>query len=206
MVSGGALTRVLLFAKAPLAGRVKTRLARETGEAQAVALYRAVGRRVAMAVAAAYPLTVWFDPPGAEADMRRWLGDHEYRPQPNGDLGERMACAFAEHFARGERPVIGIGADAPGVSATVIANAERLLGQATVVLGPALDGGYYLIGLCAACRGLFQGIPWGASGVLRATEERCAALGLSVARLDPLRDIDTREDLDALGEALDGGA
>jgi rSAM/selenodomain-associated transferase 1 len=193
------VTRVLLFAKAPRAGRVKTRLAREIGEARAVELYRAMGRSVATAVAAAYPLTVWFDPPGAEDDMHAWLGDHEYRPQPDGDLGERMACAFAEHFARGEQPVIGIGADVPGISATVIAAAERQLEQAEVVLGPALDGGYYLIGLRAPCDALFQGIPWGSSRVLRATEERCAALGLHVARLDALRDMDTEEDLDALG-------
>jgi rSAM/selenodomain-associated transferase 1 len=197
MVSGGAVTRVLLFAKAPRAGRVKTRLAREIGEARAVELYRAMGRSVATAVAEAYSLTVWFDPPGAEEEMREWLGDHECRPQPDGDLGERMAFAFAEHFASGERPVIGIGADVPGISATVIADAERLLEQTEVVFGPALDGGYYLIGLRAPCDALFQGIPWGSSRVLRATEQRCETLGLGVALLDPLRDLDTREDLDA---------
>lgn len=108
-----------------------------------------------------------------------------------------MAFAFAEHFASGERPVIGIGADVPGISATVIDEAERLLEQTEVVFGPALDGGYYLIGLRAPCDELFQGIPWGSSRVLRATEERCETLGLTVALLDPLRDLDTREDLDA---------
>ncbi len=198
------MTRVLLFAKAPRAGRVKTRLAREIGEARAVELYRAIGRSVATAVAEAYSLTVWFDPPDAEEEMRAWLGDHECRPQPDGDLGERMAFAFAEHFASGERPVIGIGADVPGISAPVIADAERLLEQADVVLGPALDGGYYLIGLPAPRDALFQRIPWGSSRVFRATEERCEALGMRAARLAPLRDIDTREDLDALGSLTPG--
>lgn len=192
------MTRVLLFAKAPRAGRVKTRLARQIGEQRAVALYRAIGSSVATAVAGTHPLTVWFDPPGAEEEMRAWLGDHEFRPQPEGDLGERMACAFREHFARGEQPVIAIGADVPGITAAVIADAERLLKQAEVVLGPALDGGYYLIGLRAPREELFQGMPWGSARVLRATEERCERLGLSAARLDPLRDLDTPEDLDAL--------
>jgi rSAM/selenodomain-associated transferase 1 len=143
------MTAVLLFARAPHAGRVKTRLAREIGAARALSAYRAMGRRVSEAVAARYPLTIWYTPADAGAAMRDWLGPHRLRPQGAGDLGARLAGAFAEHFAEGPGPVIAIGADAPAVDAAVIADAERALQTHDVALGPARDGGYYLIGLRA---------------------------------------------------------
>jgi len=192
------VTRVLLFAKAPRAGLVKTRLARDVGEERALAVYRTVGQGVAAAMAA-YPLTVWYDPPDALQEMREWLGDHEYRVQEGEDLGGRMALAFREHFARGDGPVVVIGADTPHLSATTIADAIRVLDQADVVIGPALDGGYYLLGLKALHAPLFEGVPWGTSNVLQVTVGRCQDLDLTVGQLGVRRDIDTVEDLRALG-------
>lgn len=190
------MTAVMLFAKAPRAGSVKTRLAAEVGDARAVALYRAVGARVVGNVAATYPLTVWYDPPDAAAEMRAWLGPRPvYRAQVTGDLGARLAAAFAHHFSRGDAPVIAIGADAPGVTAAVIHDALRSLRDADVVVGPAVDGGYYLIGLTRPAPELFQGIPWSTEGVLGTTRARCGDLGLRVTMLTLLRDLDTAEDL-----------
>jgi rSAM/selenodomain-associated transferase 1 len=193
------VTAVLLIAKAPRPGQVKTRLAREIGAAAAVEAYRRVGAGVAAAVGAEHDLTVWYDPPDAEQEMRDWLGEHEYRAQQGGDLGERMCRAFAVHFDRGDRPVLAIGADAPGVGPAVVREAVRRLKEVDVVLGPALDGGYYLIGLNREAPHLFEGVPWGTTRVLQVTVALCVAHDLRVGRLAPLRDLDTAADLEALG-------
>lgn len=194
------MTAVLLFAKAPRPGAVKTRLARDLGEAAAASVYRALGVRVAEAVSVAFPLTVWYEPPGAEAEMRAWLGDrHRYVPQPEGDLGERLRLGFATHFQGGGGPAIAIGADAPDVDAAVVAAAFARLERADVVLGPAVDGGYYLVGLARPTPALFAGVPWGTGGVLHETLAICRREGLRVARLPPLRDVDTIDDLRAAG-------
>ncbi len=193
------MTAVLLFAKAPRPGSVKTRLAEAVGADAAAAAYRAVGARVARQVAARHALTVWYHPPDALNEMRDWLGAHAFEAQQGADLGERMARAMERHFARGDRPVIAIGADAPGVTAATIDAAVVALANADVVVGPAMDGGYYLLGLKRPVPALFRDIPWGASNVLQLTEGRSRADDLRVARLGLLRDLDTAEDLAALG-------
>lgn len=193
------MTAILLFAKAPRAGSVKRRLSAVIGDEAAVAAYRAVGRRVALQVAECYPLTVWYDPPDAEGEMRRWLGAHEFRPQVAGDLGQRLSHAFDTHFALGEAPVVALGADAPNVNGLTIEVALEALEHADVVLGPALDGGYYLLGLRYPVPELFVNIPWGTASVLQVTMEACARRHLVVRQLEPLRDLDTAADLEALG-------
>lgn len=196
------MTAVLLFAKAPRAGAVKTRLARDIGAGRALALYRAMGRRVADAVAVRYPVTVWFSPAGAEAEMRAWLGAHWYRAQAEGTLGDRLRHAFETHFREGDRPVIAIGADAPSVDGTVVAEAEAALRHADVVLGPAHDGGYYLIGLAAPTDAPFGAIPWGGPDVMARTVAACRAARLSFEVLVARRDVDTLADLEAEGLTL----
>ena len=192
--------RVIMFAKAPRPGFVKTRLARDIGAAAAANAYRDVGSRVANQVATAFPLTVWYTPAGAADEMRMWLGDLDYREQVGRDLGERMAHAFAVHFAAGEDPVIAIGADAPGVTQEILRDAARSLEASDVALGPAMDGGYYLLGLRRLVPLLFHDVPWGTSRVLEVTVSRCRTADIAVAMLPPLRDLDTVADLDALGE------
>ncbi len=196
------MTAILLFAKAPRAGSVKRRLSAVIGDEAAVAAYRAVGRRVAMQVAECYPLTVWYDPPDAEGEMRRWLGAHEFRPQVAGDLGQRLSHAFDAHFALGAGQgggVVALGADAPDVNGSTIEVALEALEHADVVLGPALDGGYYLLGLRRPVPELFVDIPWGTGSVLQVTMEACERCHLGVRQLEPLRDLDTAADLEALG-------
>lgn len=193
------MTRVLLFAKAPRPGLVKTRLARDVGEERALAVYRSSGEQVAATVSSEFPLTVWYAPRDAEVEMRAWLGDQEFLAQQGSDLGARMEHAFRQHFARGDNPVLAIGADAPGVTAETIRNALGILEQADAVLGPAVDGGYYLLGLKELHEPLFREIPWGTSDVLQVTVRQCLDLDLAVGQLNILRDIDTAEDLEALG-------
>ena len=192
------MTAVVLMAKAPRAGTVKTRLAAAVGNDCAVALYRRIGRKVAEEAAQVAPLTVWFTPADAEEEVRDWLGDPACRPQGAGDLGDRMREAFSVHFARGDTPVILIGADCPGVTGAVLREAEACLSRADVVLGPSLDGGYYLVGLNRPEPRLFADMPWSTAGVLEITESRCREHDLVVERLSPRRDLDTVEDLRAL--------
>jgi rSAM/selenodomain-associated transferase 1 len=193
------MTAVAMLVKAPRAGLVKTRLARDVGDACAVDLYRRIGRNVAASAARAGTLTVWFTPEDAESEVRAWLGDREFRPQGPGDLGQRMQRAVAYHLARGDGQVIVIGGDCPGVTESVVRKAATRLATTDVVLGPSLDGGYYLLGLKSQEPSLFADIPWSTDRVLQVTESRCRARNLRLERLAPLRDLDSVEDLRALG-------
>ena len=192
---------VSLFAKAPRPGSVKTRLAADIGADEAVRIYRQLGSRVVSQVGPVSSLTVWYDPPDAADEMRAWLGDLCYRPQVSGDLGERLAVAFDDHFAaRPNEIAIAIGADAPEVDADVILGAAAALQSADVVIGPATDGGYYLIGLKRPLLCLFgDEIPWGTDRVFGATKRICDGHGIAFETLPVLRDVDRFEDLKALG-------
>ena len=188
---------LIVFARAPERGRVKTRLAAELGAEEALSVYCRLAERVVAAVRAggSYSVTVAYTPRGAEPLMRRWLGTSvALRPQSGGDLGERMATAVADAFSAGAERVVLTGTDCPDVTADVVEEAFTRLDAADVVVGPASDGGYYLIGMSRAHRALFDGVPWSSVDTLRATLDRARASGLSVALLDERRDIDTAED------------
>lgn len=188
---------LLVFAKVPRPGAVKTRLARTLGDAAAAAAYRRMGRLIVDQLAdAPARMIVCFDPPDAEADMRRWLGPAPaaYIPQGQGTLGERISRMFEAAFARGERAVV-VGTDALSVDSATIARALDALETADVVLGPSRDGGYYLMGLRKHRPELFRSIPWSTSAVFERTRARARQLGLRVTYLETQSDIDTADDL-----------
>ena len=194
---------LLVFAKAPRPGEVKTRLARSLGRDdtpeydKAAALYRRMGRMIADAVAEApATVTVCYDPPNAEVEMRDWLGSAaaQYWPQGAGDLGERMSRMFTRGFEHSERVVV-IGTDTPAVDTRTITRALAALDTADVVLGPSRDGGYYLLALCEPHPSLFEGIEWSTGSVLAATVARAENLGLRVTFLEVEADVDTAGDL-----------
>ena len=202
---GGGAATLLVFAKAPRPGEVKTRLARTLGRRgspdheAATALFRRMGRLIVDNVAEAPAvLTVCYDPPGAEAEMREWLGPapQRYWPQGGGDLGERMSRMFARAFEHAERAVV-IGTDTPAVGARTIARALAALDTADVVLGPSRDGGYYLMALREAQPKLFSGVAWSTGSVLAETVARARTLELQVTLLEVEADIDTAADLTA---------
>ena len=188
---------LLVFAKAPRPGQVKTRLARTLGDERAAALYRRMGRLVLDGVAAA-PATIaaCFAPDDAEAEVREWLGEgaRRYWPQGDGDLGARMSRMFDRAFRTADRALV-IGTDAPAVDAATIRRALEALDSADVVLGPSRDGGYYLLGLRRPRPSLFQGIRWSTGSVMRETVGRASAEGLAVTFLEIESDIDTAADL-----------
>ncbi|MGH7675645.1 MAG: TIGR04282 family arsenosugar biosynthesis glycosyltransferase [Gemmatimonadales bacterium] len=192
-----------VFVKAPVAGRVKTRLAAEVGVHNAAEIYRGLGRRVVAAcVGRGYDTVVWFAPLGARRAVRHWLKGLRvaaFRAQGSGVLGARLAAVFCQHFREGARRVILIGSDCPGVDSRLVSRALAALDKHELVVGPARDGGYYLVGLRAPAPQLFRGIAWSTDAVLEQTLARARQLGLSAALLPTLRDVDTASDAHAIG-------
>jgi uncharacterized protein len=192
-----------ILATAPIPGQVKRRLAEEVGASTAAEVYWQTGRRVvAAAVGSGYRTIVWYRPAQEAAHIREWLEGLdrvELRPQTSGHLGFRLAAAFARHFGDGADRVVLIGTDCPGVDQRLVTEAFTGLGSADVVLGPTLDGGYYLIGLREPQPALFQDIPWGSTVAFAQTRARAQALGLTLRLLRPLRDVDTAQDARAWG-------
>lgn len=188
---------LVVLARAPEAGRVKTRLAREIGDRAAVQAYRELGTAVLGAAGRLgdCDLRVAYTPADQEGRMRAWLGPAPgYEPQLQGDLGARMLSAIAGRFAAGAGKVLLIGTDCPDLDPALFETAFARLDRADVVLGPAIDGGYYLVGMKRLIAELFEGIPWSSPATLSATLARAAAAGVSVALLEPRRDIDTAAD------------
>ena len=207
--SGGTVRRparpnVLgVFVKAPVAGRVKTRLAAEIGPLRAAALYRCLGSQVVQALAGEeYETVVWYAPRCDGRLVRAWLkglGVSRFRAQSGGELGNRLRGAFATHFCEGARRTLIIGSDCSGVDRGVVRAAFAALDEHDVILGPAHDGGYYLIGLRAPAPQLFRGIAWSTEAVLEQTLARARQLELNAAMLPTLRDVDTASDARAVG-------
>ncbi|HEX9282550.1 MAG TPA: TIGR04282 family arsenosugar biosynthesis glycosyltransferase [Gemmatimonadales bacterium] len=192
-----------IFVKAPIPGRVKTRLAEDIGPSGAADVYWRLGRQVVgSATSRGHRTTVWFTPLNEAPFVREWLdgvGRVAFRPQVGASLGDRLRHAFAREFAEGAQRVVVIGSDCPGVNRRVVAEAFTALGGHDVVLGPALDGGYYLIGLATPQPALFRGIAWSTAAVGVQTRTRAGELGLSCHVLGPLRDVDTARDARVLG-------
>lgn len=193
-----------VYVKSPEPGRVKTRLAKAMGLEAAAELYRRLGRGVVAHTisTSSHRTVVWFAPPEGGPAVRSWLGGlavDEFIAQRRGGLGQRMLGAFARHFRDGARRVVLVGSDCPGVDRTAVRRAFAALRQNDVVLGPSQDGGFYLIGLNAPAPGLFRRIAWSTGAVLTQTIRNAERLGLRVALLPTLRDIDTVEDALALG-------
>jgi rSAM/selenodomain-associated transferase 1 len=133
---------------------------------------------------------------GDEQRLQEWLGTNlTYRQQSQGDIGSRMANAFQQAFQAGMESVVLIGIDCPDLDAELLGKAFQLLHQHDLVLGPAADGGYYLIGLKRLFPELFSGIAWSTAAVFPKTVEIAQNLALGVAYLPQLRDIDRPEDL-----------
>jgi len=198
---------LVVFLKEPRPGAVKTRLAASIGPQAAAELYRALAEAVLEAttpVAGEYERLVFFDPPEARSALREWLPGVSLRAQAGGELSARLADAFARAFGRGATRVAIVGSDAPALTRETVLQALDGLTLADVVLGPAEDGGYYLIALRAPHPELVGGIDWSTPAVLQQTLERAAAAGLLVRQLERLRDVDTLEDLRGEWPRLEG--
>ncbi|MBC7505389.1 MAG: TIGR04282 family arsenosugar biosynthesis glycosyltransferase [Sandarakinorhabdus sp.] len=178
--------RVSLFTRWPEAGKAKTRLIPALGAQGAADLHRRLTERTVGVVQAA-GLALEVRSTGADVgQFRAWLGAETVVDQGAGDLGMRLARAAAA------LPVLLLGADIPGLTPEHLILAVEALRKAPAVVGPAADGGYWVLGLSQAVPGVFDGIAWGTSGVLAATLARLPA---ETVRLTTLSDLDTPDDL-----------
>lgn len=191
---------LFIMTRFPEAGRTKTRLIPALGAEGAAQLQRQMTeylltRFQRLRHSCQLRLEVHFTG-GSAAQMTHWLGDHvRLKPQCPGHLGQRLSHAFEQGFGIGLERILMVGSDCPGIGKTQIVQALNRLDTHDVVLGPAEDGGYYLVGLKAPQPELFERISWGQSCVLDQTVAIAARHDLSVSLLSPLPDIDRPEDL-----------
>ncbi|MBL8018558.1 MAG: TIGR04282 family arsenosugar biosynthesis glycosyltransferase [Leptospirales bacterium] len=192
-----------IFMKTPRAGLVKTRLARSVGDQEAVAVYRQLVEHLFRQVCsrdASYEVQVFLGEKDGVNEVRAWLNlEAPIRTQKGSDLGTRIANAFRELFALKYDKAVIVGVDAPGLSRALVEASFAALEKADAVIGPALDGGYYLLGLKKMDRTLFENIDWSTSRVLAQTTAQLERRRMSYFFLQELRDIDTLEDLQIEG-------
>jgi uncharacterized protein len=195
-------TDIAVMAKAPIPGLAKTRLIPSIGaHAAAVLQERLTEQTLATALAAdTGPVTLWCAPDTSHASFRGLAARFPIAlaRQPDGDLGTRMLAALEA----GGGPALTIGSDCPAFTPAHLRTAAAALDEADVVLIPAEDGGYVLIGARAPRAELFDAIAWGTATVLAETRERISALKLKATELGPLWDIDTESDLARLEREL----
>jgi len=192
--------RLIVFTRYPEPGKTKTRLMPVMGPEGAAELHRRMTEHTLRKVRqflANHPVSLRIQYEGGnEKGFRRWLGaDVRAVPQGEGDLGRRMHFAFAESFEQGMKQVVLVGTDMPGIRPAHLESAFAALKHKDVVIGPARDGGYYLIGLSRPAPDLFDGIPWGTGDVLQRTLDAAATSNRRVSLLDPLDDVDRPEDI-----------
>ncbi len=191
---------LIIFAKHPTPGKVKTRLATEVGATKAAAYQQAFLTTLLLehrGQERSYKCSIALDDAQTSAEQFATmfsLPRTAIIPQPTGDLGARMYQLFLQGEQRNEQRII-IGADIPSCSHHIIAQAFALMQCYDVVLGPSVDGGYYLIGMQNARRGVFDNVAWSSKDVYAQTRAQCRKHGLSVGRVARLRDIDTYDDL-----------
>jgi hypothetical protein len=188
---------LLIFARHPELGLVKTRLAQTLGPENALRVYRELlTHTLSTAEGVAATKTLWLagSAPATGSEFQRWASFGQ-RPQPAGDLGQRMHQAFAIAFAAGATAAVIIGTDCPELSPAHLNAAFEQLASHDVVVGPALDGGYYLLGMRTLVADFFINKAWSTDAVLPSTLADAARLGLRVAQLPALSDVDTVADL-----------
>ena len=195
---------VCILVKEPRAGTVKTRLAAAIGAEAAAGLARAFFLDT-LALAQLAPARVVVALEGDDAAFPGLRERVEVWPQGDGDLGARLERVLRR--ALGERPrALAIGTDSPGLPLSVLEQGLAALGQHDAVLGPADDGGFYLLGLNACPEGLLAGLPWSAADTRARTLSRLQERGLSTSLLAPWFDVDVAADLERLRALLASGA
>ena len=197
----------ILFAKKPEAGSVKTRLQPEFSPIESVELYTNFAKDCIenLARASIDRRLIAYTPSDAEKTLRelnRSFASFEYYPQGSGNLGLRLERVFNFVFSKGGERVVALGTDTPTLPVNYINSAFDLLGHNDVVLGPAMDGGYYLIGSRIDVGDLFRDISWGTDNVFEQTIDRLKATSFSL--LPPWYDIDRPSDVKFLIAHLRG--
>jgi len=195
------LRTLIVFAKQPVPGKVKTRLMPHLSPEACAALYSGFIRDTVHTAssASADSWVLAYDPPGAASAMRPFApAGWDLVPQGDGDLGSRMHSALAAHLIHPGDCAVLIGTDVPSLPAAHLNRAFDLLTEVDIVLGPSTDGGYYLVGLRAPEERLFSDITWSSSAVFAQSATRARTLRKTLGLVPPWHDVDTAEDLNFL--------
>jgi rSAM/selenodomain-associated transferase 1 len=190
---------ILVFLRVPEKGKVKTRLSMALDKEFVLNIYKNFVLDVIETLKKRrYPTRICYYPADGKDEVAEWLGrSHVYSPQRGNDLGERMANSFLKAFSDGYKQVILIGTDVPDLQGAILDEAFESLQKKSVVIGPAFDGGYYLIGFHSNTfmPNVFQRIPWGSEHVFDKTIRILRKYRFSAHVLPKARDIDVYEDL-----------
>jgi uncharacterized protein len=189
---------IIIFCKYPVEGNVKTRIAKTIGNEFAVNLYKLLSEYTFQELLKTENVFqyLFYDNIAERDNIKKWAGaEFSFELQEGNDLGEKMYNAFKKVIDRGSTKTIIVGTDIPDISSDVIQKAFQALNNSDVVIGPAKDGGYYLLGMKKLFRSFFTGIEWSKDTVLKKTLEKINSLDLSYSMLPELIDIDTEEDL-----------
>jgi len=201
---------ILLFVKAPLRGLVKSRLAAVLGQDSALELYRTFVLDILASIEkSGVPCRICYHPADSGKIVMNWLGNHlQYLPQEGRDIGERMERAFRQAFSEGASGAVLIGGDIPDLPPKLLNDAFASLSKNGAVIGPAKDGGYYLIGFRSDTffPDIFRGIVWSTDTVLSRTLQIFERAHHKVSLLPPWSDVDTIDDLkDLMSRNRNGG-
>lgn len=193
---------IIVLFKNPIEGKVKTRLGATIGDEKALMVYLELLEhtfKVARSVAGAQ-LHLFFSN-FIDSRLQHIGSEDELYLQVKGSLGEKIIHAFETVHEPGDKTII-IGSDCPGISSELIQQAFSNLDNFSIVLGPAEDGGYYLLGLNDPDSSLFEGINWSTDQVLKQTYQKAITSGKSVKLLITLSDVDTEDDLHLLDQYI----
>lgn len=198
---------LLFFTRYPQAGAVKARLATEIGEANALAAHDAM-TQYCLAAADAAATTIGaslhvLTTGGSRTEAAAWLGArHLYVDQGDGDLGDRVARGLRDSIERGAKRIVVVGSDCPALSPDIIVAGFHVLTSHDVALGPAADGGFYLLGINADLAPrlslLLADLPWGTDGARSVLERNAMRHGIRIGRLPLLSDVDRLGDIDPM--------
>lgn len=186
---------VIVFLKNLTLGKVKTRLAATVGDQKALEIYGQLVAHTLKQVSQSGQKALLYFSDDLHSDLPQFDQQYSLRLQEGSDLGERMSNAFKDVFETSARKVLIIGTDCPGLDASIIKEAFDALDGHDIVIGPATDGGYYLLGMRNFQGFIFEDIPWSTSKVLELTLEKCARHSLTYCLLKELSDIDDENDL-----------
>lgn len=199
---------LVIFSRYPKPGESKTRLIPAIGSEKAAMLQRHMtedtvlkARKLASLLGIEVKI---FYTGGSQLEMQTWLGDFHFEKQVDGDLGNKMAAAFDQTFLENGAKVVIVGTDCPDLEINNLQKAFSMLNVSDLVLGPAIDGGYYLIGLNKEASFLFKDMPWGSTTVFSETKRRAQEKKMKISCLKTLADIDRPQDLHRLVLSREG--
>ncbi len=193
------MNALIIFAKVPELGKVKTRLAHAIGDEKTLEVYKEfLQTLIAAHKDKAYELIIYFTPAEKKAEMQKYY--HAVKPSDGKNLGESLFNCFKAELATHDN-VLVIGSDHPTITEQDVKDAFALLDTHDIVIGPAEDGGYYLVGM-QQLHNIFENIAWSTDQALEQSLARCSELGLSVGLLREQYDVDTVGDLERYRKSL----